>query len=260
MDQPCRMFFMAFVLAEKTAVAKATVERQAAEAADAARTAEEERSAAEAAEAARKAEEERRTAEKAEEERRAAEAAEAARKAEEERRTAEKAEEEERQAVEAAEAARKTKTEEKRAAEKAEEEERQADPTALKEKGDTHFKARRFSEARALYNKTLEAELSRDLAAGRAFASVLYCSRAACNLQLGDFTAALADAEEAGWLDGTNSKTYFRKGRALMSLRRFELAVHCLEPAVVRWPQDQDLFYLLAECFQRWDYDAPGPL
>lgn len=140
------------VLAEKPASAKAKVERQAAEAADAARTAEEERSAAEAAEAARKAEEERRAAEAAEaarkaekekraaekaeeEEKQAAEAVEAARKTEEARRAAEKAEEEG-QAAEAAEAAWKTKTEEeKRAAEKAEEEERQADPMALEGEG-----------------------------------------------------------------------------------------------------------------------------
>ena len=163
--------------------------------------------------------------------------------------------------AEAAEAARKTKTEEeKRAAEKAEEEERQADPTALKEKCNTRFNARRFSEARALYNKALEVEFSRDLAAGRAFAPVLYCNRAACNLQLGDFTAALADADEAARLDGTNGKAYFSKGKALMSLGRYQLAVDCLEPAVVRWPQDQNLLYLLAECYQRWDYDAPGPL
>merc|ERR1712048_348151 len=67
----------------------------------------------------------------------------------------------------------------------------------LKERGNAHFKAKRYTDARDCYADAIDSELACDFAGGSALAAALYLNRCACHLQLRDFDAALLDASRA---------------------------------------------------------------
>lgn len=122
------------------------------------------------------------------------------------------------------------------------------DPFVLKDRGRHHFQAGRYGEACDCYSDAIDAALAGDFVEGQEFASVLYCNRAACQLSLGDNDAALLDAGRAVKLNKANAKAFFRKGQALMGLKRFDDALECLGRAHQLAPGDASCAKLLAEC------------
>jgi len=206
------------------------VAREAAEAAEAAKQAEEERvarEAAEAAEAAKQAEEERVARE-------AADAAEAAKQAEEEREAAEaaeaakQAEEKQRLVREAAEAAKQA--EEELLAREAAEAARQAEVPAAeadvsgeewRTRGNAAVKSSDFEEAIRCY--------SAGLAAGDGDEALLCSNRALCLCQLGRNEEGLEDAKRCVALRPDFFKGFVRGARALRALGRPKEALDFLK-------------------------------
>ena len=95
----------------------------------------------------------------------------------------------------------------------------------LKSRGNGAFKAKSMREALVLYTRAIE--LSPEDHALRGNSSMV-------QLQLGDFAAALADAEEAIRLDASWAKGYYRKAQALEKLTRYDEASFAMEEAIRR--------------------------
>ena len=95
----------------------------------------------------------------------------------------------------------------------------------LKSRGNGAFKVKSMREALVLYTRAIE--LTPDDPALRGNSSMV-------QLQLGDFEAALADAQEAVRLDASWAKGYYRKAQALEKLGRYDEASFAMEEAIRR--------------------------
>lgn len=74
----------------------------------------------------------------------------------------------------------------------------------LKEEGNIRFRSRNYKEAIIFYSKGLEIETN----------SILFCNRAACYANEGDYKKTIADCNSAIALNNTYTKAYLRRGQA----------------------------------------------
>jgi|TARA_B110000208_G_scaffold181809_1_gene232930 stress-induced-phosphoprotein 1 len=93
---------------------------------------------------------------------------------------------------------------------------------SLKGEGDAAYRANRFDAAVKQYGAALVA--AADPASDCASRHVLLSNRAAARLALGDFAAALRDAEACVACKPQWAKGFGRKGAALFGLREFSRA------------------------------------
>ena len=99
---------------------------------------------------------------------------------------------------------------------------------ALKAEGNQHFSTGEYSPALPLYSKAIE---MLEGAGEDAALAIILCNRSAAYLKLGQSASALTDAERAGALGG-GMKAHFRRGEALLSMRRYEEALEAFEAAL----------------------------
>uniref|UniRef100_A0A669C5Q4 Unc-45 myosin chaperone A n=1 Tax=Oreochromis niloticus TaxID=8128 RepID=A0A669C5Q4_ORENI len=92
------------------------------------------------------------------------------------------------------------------------------DPAALKEEGNTLFKAGDIQGAVCCYTKALK------LSDSQADKAVLYRNRSACYLKLEEYSKAEADASKALDTDQSDVKARFRRAQAFQKLGRFDQA------------------------------------
>uniref|UniRef100_A0A671Y688 Unc-45 myosin chaperone A n=1 Tax=Sparus aurata TaxID=8175 RepID=A0A671Y688_SPAAU len=93
-----------------------------------------------------------------------------------------------------------------------------ADPAALKEEGNTLFKAGDMQGALCCYTKALK------LSDRQAESAVLYRNRSACYLKLEEYSKAEADASKALDTDPGDVKARFRRAQAFQKLGRLDQA------------------------------------
>uniref|UniRef100_A0A669EYU2 Unc-45 myosin chaperone A n=1 Tax=Oreochromis niloticus TaxID=8128 RepID=A0A669EYU2_ORENI len=93
-----------------------------------------------------------------------------------------------------------------------------SDPAALKEEGNTLFKAGDIQGAVCCYTKALK------LSDSQADKAVLYRNRSACYLKLEEYSKAEADASKALDTDQSDVKARFRRAQAFQKLGRFDQA------------------------------------
>uniref|UniRef100_I3KB94 Unc-45 myosin chaperone A n=1 Tax=Oreochromis niloticus TaxID=8128 RepID=I3KB94_ORENI len=96
--------------------------------------------------------------------------------------------------------------------------EKEKDPAALKEEGNTLFKAGDIQGAVCCYTKALK------LSDSQADKAVLYRNRSACYLKLEEYSKAEADASKALDTDQSDVKARFRRAQAFQKLGRFDQA------------------------------------
>uniref|UniRef100_A0A8C7YM64 Unc-45 myosin chaperone A n=1 Tax=Oryzias sinensis TaxID=183150 RepID=A0A8C7YM64_9TELE len=92
------------------------------------------------------------------------------------------------------------------------------DPAALKEKGNSLFKAGDMEGAVCCYTKALK------LSASKADSAVLYRNRSACHLKLEEYNKAESDASKALDIDPSDVKARFRRAQAFQKLDRLDQA------------------------------------
>ncbi|XP_067293351.1 protein unc-45 homolog A isoform X2 [Pseudorasbora parva] len=92
------------------------------------------------------------------------------------------------------------------------------DSSALREEGNSHFKAGDVQQALSCYTKALK------ISDCQSESAVLYRNRAACYLKIEDYTKAEADAAKALDVDPGDIKARFRRAQALQKLGRLDQA------------------------------------
>ncbi|CAO3609159.1 unnamed protein product [Mucor fragilis] len=109
----------------------------------------------------------------------------------------------------------------------------------LKLQGNQAYKLEQFEEAVKLYTSAVESAWSRPLWEPLAFQAVreelapILSNRSAANLTLGNYVDALVDAHIVTQLKKDWSKGWFRKGKALMGLQRFDEAGKAFQTALL---------------------------
>ncbi|CDU26178.1 related to CNS1-cyclophilin seven suppressor [Sporisorium scitamineum] len=94
--------------------------------------------------------------------------------------------------------------------------------TNFKTQANDYFKSKRYREALGFYTQAIDAAPE-----DKALLETLYANRAACNLELQNYGAALRDTSAVLGLNERNEKAYYRATRALIALDRFQDAVDC---------------------------------
>lgn len=112
----------------------------------------------------------------------------------------------------------------------------------LKAQGNQALSNGKVDEALELFTRAID--LGGSDAAARA---ILYSNRAACQMKLGDFSQALADAETCIRLDSDYPKGWSRKASALFSLNRLKEAKACFEAAATKAKTESD-----ANSYREW--------
>jgi len=108
----------------------------------------------------------------------------------------------------------------------------------LKRRGNCAFKAKKMNEAKVLYSKALEHNPK---------ITSLRGNRSAVNLAMGEYAAALHDANAAIEIDGSWVKGYYRKGQALNKLGRHLESMAAFQKAAELKPDDKRMLKLVAE-------------
>lgn len=109
----------------------------------------------------------------------------------------------------------------------------------LKTQGNKHFTAREYAKAADLYSQAIEVNSS---------VAVYWSNRAACQLQLEAYGAAVSDATQAIELDNDCIKAYYRRACALVSLGKNREALKDLKIVATREPGNKDAVTKLQEC------------
>merc|ERR1712232_436168 len=115
-----------------------------------------------------------------------------------------------------------------------------------KERGNAAFRESDADNALVHYTRALNLAAVPSAGASPSERAMLFSNRAAAQLKLGDFKAALADAEAAVGLDQKNAKAHYRKAQALIGLNRSDDAASGLRAAVELLPGEQALADQLA--------------
>ncbi|WVR04417.1 hypothetical protein IAU60_001419 [Kwoniella sp. DSM 27419] len=122
---------------------------------------------------------------------------------------------------------------------------------AMKEQGNTAFKAQNFAVAIQQYSKSADMALSRppwELAAlSRDETAIALCNRSAAFAFVNAWANALSDAEAVVILKRPWTKGHFRKARALVGLERLEEARQALIDGMQYEPNDKELTTFLKE-------------
>ena len=106
----------------------------------------------------------------------------------------------------------------------------------LKNRAKNSLKSKNYPEAIELYSKGIEVSPSN---------AILFANRSMCRLGMGNNTEALTDAEKALELDSGYVKAYYRKGAALMALKRAREAKEAFERGLSLAPEDKELLQQL---------------
>lgn len=94
----------------------------------------------------------------------------------------------------------------------------------FKNQGNDLYRARRYKDARELYNKGVEVHCDDD-----AINESLFLNRAACELELKNHRRCINDCKEALGYNPKNVKCFYRMGRAFFSLNKLEEAKEAIE-------------------------------
>lgn len=112
----------------------------------------------------------------------------------------------------------------------------------FKDRGNAAYADGDFAAALELYSKAIETtETNEEL-------SMLYSNRSATQYCLGDYEAAVSDADKAIELAPLWGKGYARKGSALMLLQRYEEAHKALSSGLVYDPKNTQILKGISEC------------
>ncbi|KAL1921947.1 uncharacterized protein VTP21DRAFT_10589 [Calcarisporiella thermophila] len=117
--------------------------------------------------------------------------------------------------------------------------------TKLKDEGNQKYRAGQHEEAVRLYTLAIDMSYARPLWEPHMFVreelSVLLGNRAAAYLAMGDFVKAYVDAEIAIRAKPPYSKAHFRKGKALLGLKRYQEAIQAFEIGLQVDPKSDEL-------------------
>lgn len=89
----------------------------------------------------------------------------------------------------------------------------------FKNQGNDLYKAKRFKDARALYNKGIEIECDDD-----SINESLFSNRAACELEIGNYRQCLNDCKTALHYNPMNLKCFYRMGKAFLAIGKLQEA------------------------------------
>jgi translocation protein SEC72 len=123
----------------------------------------------------------------------------------------------------------------------------------LKSEGNAAYKAKKYKDALELYNKAVELAWSRPLWEPLAFQYVreelapILSNRSATQVYLENHVSALVDAEAVTRLKKDWGKGWFRKGKALHGLGRYQEAIEAYRTGLVYESNSDDLLEALKE-------------
>ena len=112
-------------------------------------------------------------------------------------------------------------------------------PDSLKDEGNKAFSLGSYNQAIDLYSQAIELKQSH----------IYYSNRANAYIEIGDFSKALIDCDEAIKIEPGYAKAYVRKGNALFNLKRGGEAKEMFEKAYSIEPTE-DVKKLIDECIQ----------
>jgi len=118
-----------------------------------------------------------------------------------------------------------------------------------KNNGNAAYSSKNYPEAVKCYTKAIETDTSSNPA--------LYTNRAAAYAGLNDWEKSLADANKSLSINADWLKGHFRKGAALVELKRYEDAVEAYKRAVQLDPGNQDITSKLKEAEQLFKKNKP---
>ncbi|RUP47423.1 hypothetical protein BC936DRAFT_145748 [Jimgerdemannia flammicorona] len=130
---------------------------------------------------------------------------------------------------------------------------RNAQVSRLREEGNKHFKKNEYAEAVRYYTMAVELSWSRPLWEPMAFQFVreelapVLSNRAAAYTGLKLYVEALVDADIVTKLRKDWSKGWFRKGKALIGMKRLDEAVAAFEEGLEYEPDSEELRKAIAE-------------
>lgn len=128
-----------------------------------------------------------------------------------------------------------------------------AEVNRLKMEGNTAYKTLKYTEAITHYSAAVDLAWSRPLWEPLAFQFVreelapILSNRSAAHVALHDYVRALVDAEIVTQLKTDWSKGWFRKGKALFGLQRFEEAIKAYHKGLRYADNNEDLLEALKE-------------
>ncbi|GES91336.1 translocation protein SEC72 [Rhizophagus clarus] len=123
--------------------------------------------------------------------------------------------------------------------------------TNLREEGNTYYKSQNYSEAIKLYSSAIEMAFQRPFWEPHELTeqevSVCLSNRSLSYIYLEQWVNAYIDAEWGIRIKPDYSKAYFRKGKALMGMKRYEEAVHAFEIGLEFEPKNESFINALEE-------------
>jgi translocation protein SEC72 len=127
----------------------------------------------------------------------------------------------------------------------------------FKENGNTQYQKKNYDEAIKLYSRAVDLAFTRPVWESsmrtREDLSICLSNRAAAYMAVDDWINAYVDAVAVVQLKNHWSKGHFRKGRALMGLKRFDEAVEAFKLGLTYDPENKELQKCLTEAEALWN-------
>ncbi|CAG8500691.1 3055_t:CDS:1 [Acaulospora colombiana] len=124
----------------------------------------------------------------------------------------------------------------------------------LKEEGNKQFKAENYLEAIRLYTLAIEMAFQRPMWEPHEITahdvSICLSNRSAAYMGIKSWVNAYVDAEWGIRIKSDYVKGYFRKGKALMAMRRYDEAIKAFEVGLEFAPNDESLKSVLDEAIE----------